>query len=342
VTYKLRLTAETIAAEQNTEWRGMNLYNAIAAKTLGIDRAMNVQFDEAPGANDTGVLTEADSSSGQYPIYYYRGVVEDNFAIWNNKCWRIIRTTATGGVRLLFNNNYGNYGCSTKGQLVETAGFNYNDSNNSALGRFGYMYETNVLANNMNDSLMKTRVDAWFKDNMLAREDDLEDDVFCNDRRIWKNDSSLNDFYYTMALYRLTNYGGGQYYRNIYGNYGPSLDCETNDSFTRSTANGNGMLKYPAALITADEVTLAGACYNYCSIGRSTSDLTSYLANAVDNYYTMTPWERQDMFIVYASSTGAYYKWLSDRAGVRPVVSLKQGTLYTRGDGTVSSPYIIE
>ena len=36
-------------------------------------------------------------------VYYYRGEIADNNVIWADKCWKIIRTTSTGGVKLIYN-----------------------------------------------------------------------------------------------------------------------------------------------------------------------------------------------------------------------------------------------
>ena len=42
------------------------------------------------------------------------------------------------------------------------------------------------------------------------------------------------------------------------GMLGPTLSCSLNDSFNVEGINGNGKLKYPIGLITADEVNMAG------------------------------------------------------------------------------------
>ena len=55
----------------------------------------------------------------------------------------------------------------------------------------------------------------------------------------------------------------GAYGRNAQ-TYTPSVDCiNKNDAFTvDDTVNGNGALTYPVGLITADEMTLAGASWS--------------------------------------------------------------------------------
>lgn len=38
-----------------------------------------------------------------FPVHYYRGNVDNNNVVFQNFCWKIVRTTSTGGVKLLYN-----------------------------------------------------------------------------------------------------------------------------------------------------------------------------------------------------------------------------------------------
>ena len=58
--------------------------------------------------NGKGVYMRAGTETDPYPIVYYRGAVEDNNVIFNNKCWKAVRTTDTGGVKLIYNGETGN------------------------------------------------------------------------------------------------------------------------------------------------------------------------------------------------------------------------------------------
>ena len=60
----------------------------------------------------------------------------------------------------------------------------------------------------------------------------------------------------------------------------PSLECSAKDSFTVSPNNGNGKLTYPIALLTGDEVMLAGG---------TTSSNSSYYLYYSSSYWLMTP-----------------------------------------------------
>ena len=51
--------------------------------------------------NTNGIYMTTDTDSGK-PVYYYRGNV-DNHLLFANFCWRIVRTTETGGIKLIYN-----------------------------------------------------------------------------------------------------------------------------------------------------------------------------------------------------------------------------------------------
>ena len=53
--------------------------------------------------NGKGVYIKNETIADTNPILYYRGAVEDNNVIFANKCWKAVRTTDTGGVKLIYN-----------------------------------------------------------------------------------------------------------------------------------------------------------------------------------------------------------------------------------------------
>ena len=52
--------------------------------------------------NGKGVYMMADTASDEYPIYYYRGDVDNNNVLFADICWKMVRTTDTGGIKLIF------------------------------------------------------------------------------------------------------------------------------------------------------------------------------------------------------------------------------------------------
>ena len=76
-----------------------------------------IHFYEVNGTdNGNGKFVRNTTTSDTYPIYYYRGNVDNNNVIFANKCWKIVRTTETGGTKMIYNGEistikqYTNYG----------------------------------------------------------------------------------------------------------------------------------------------------------------------------------------------------------------------------------------
>ena len=85
--------------------------------------------------NGKGVYMRAGTENDAYPIMYYRGAVENNNVIFSNKCWQAMRTTDTGGVKLIYNGELGhvykddNYELSAYGNVTRTGNLFEFDTN---------------------------------------------------------------------------------------------------------------------------------------------------------------------------------------------------------------------
>ena len=75
------------------------------------------------------------TASDTYPVYYYRGEVTDNNVIFANKCWKIVRTTDTGGTKLIYNGegvkSYEGLPVSDYNITTNTGNFEYNSETTS-------------------------------------------------------------------------------------------------------------------------------------------------------------------------------------------------------------------
>jgi hypothetical protein len=92
--------------------------------------------------NGKGVYIFAPTKNDDVPIYYYRGAVDNNNLIFANFCWKIVRTTETGGLKLIYNGIPTNNQCLAEGDDTMTAtGVKYNSSA-SNLSYFGYSYNS--------------------------------------------------------------------------------------------------------------------------------------------------------------------------------------------------------
>ena len=77
------------------------LYRLMADSSIGLDT--NVNFDSTPTDANSGVYTIASTASDTYPVHYYRGNIDNNNVLFAGFCWKMVRTTSTGGVKLIYN-----------------------------------------------------------------------------------------------------------------------------------------------------------------------------------------------------------------------------------------------
>ena len=77
------------------------LYDLIAVNSLDLDT--NVDFSSTPTDDNSGIYTIASTVNDEYPVHYYRGNIDNNNVIFAGFCWKIVRTTSTGGVKLIYN-----------------------------------------------------------------------------------------------------------------------------------------------------------------------------------------------------------------------------------------------
>ncbi len=388
-------------------------------KTLA-NTNQTIDFSQPPSdTNGNGVNILEGTENDPNPIYFYRGfdtegksVVSKNNVLFGGFCWKIVRTTDTGGIKIVYNGEPTNDGkcTNTTGaatQLSATSAFN--SSYNSPVYN-GYMYGTvytyksgaategslfgsnftysngtytltntsttkdsthhyscnnaegtcstiryyyynnyyieltngksvsdalSEMQTNTTDSTIKTAIDNWYETNLASYEEYLEDTVWCNDRSMntqtngWRENGSLTEYMYYGALGRNRQ------------TYKPSVTCPNkNDAFTvNDTTKGNGALNHPVALLTADELTMAGSGYP----GYSTS---SYLyTNGV--WWSLSPRSfdsyNADAYGFNLRSSGYLSNYrVYNSFGVRPAVSLAPGTSFASGDGSSDTPYIVK
>ena len=355
----------------------------------------------------TGEHKDSFTINGNEKIYYWYSkygsyskvdiIKEKMNVIFGGFCWKMFRTTDTGGIKLLYNGIPSEGSCHSTGDntaigkssfnaeigALAHAGYMYNpdtlkisitdtNSTNSLYGqdvdynngtytlintsttrdgshhyscknttgscskvRFYYgSYVTyfelddgrdiNDLINDMlyadntnkTNSTAKSYVDTWYQDNLLELTDRLEDTIFCNNRTIgdlgsWALDSSNLD-----KDLKFKNYKSDE-----------DLSCpHITDQFC--LANAKAQLIYPIGLLTSNEMKIQ---YNTNILGETDS-------------WTMTPSYYHHfgrMNSLYYSSSNISEFPSSAETNIRPVVSLKPGTMYQIGDGSTDNPYII-
>ena len=154
-----------------------NLYQTIASQAVMdnissqyVSSSSGIDFGSVSSdTNGQGVYTRAGTENELYPVHYYRGDVDNNHVKFAGFCWKIVRTTSTGGVKLIYDGLPDSYGyCNNTGTdaQIGTSTFNLN---NTSLADVGYMYGTRYVYSS-------------------KKESDLENVVYGNDIT-WDGDS---------------------------------------------------------------------------------------------------------------------------------------------------------
>ena len=336
------------------------------------DRAYNANYNPknitltTPGTQISTIdegLRDAQDDYGT--SYYFRGAVTNNYVVFARKCWRIVRITGDGSIKLVLHNNDAE-NCEISDNTLNFAkydGEHYESKFNSDANIYGtatgvgFMYgdyeATNYLdaQANVHDSTILTKLKAWYDyvdgnstPTFTTNEKEmLADVIWCGDKSLdLENGSGL-------GWGTDTTYFGTR--KRISITKQPSLICpniESDISLSKYTASdlvyGNGALNgYKLGLLTVDEGVFAGGIF-----GKRND---SYFLNT-DKYWTMSP---------SGSGNGSSTNWMSNvsvstsysresvtiSSGLRPSIALKSNVKYTitgptNTAGTAANPFIIE
>ena len=120
--------------------------NAVIDNTTSefVTNSTGIDFNAiSSNTNGKGLYIRAGTENDAHPIYYYRGAVDNNNVLFAGFCWKIVRTTSTGGTKLIYNglpsgknNNTCTNTTGTATQLSALSKFN----DYSLLNYVGYMY----------------------------------------------------------------------------------------------------------------------------------------------------------------------------------------------------------
>ncbi len=384
------------------------------SRVLTNDTDTNTGIQAAITTSNSGVFKynpstfgTASDAANTSDIYFYRGILDttvgsygsdgDNAAHPNtvvlssatsksglttsDTCWRIVRTTGSGGVKMIYQGKWTGSTCAnaeTNAQ-VATSAFSGTSSDNRQIVRVGYTYNSTyaentsksgtiaqIFGSNSNPGANNTRSDiktyiedTWYANNMTSYTSKLEASAgYCNDRTMNTTDSWTTPLAESTTIASTYGTSGQQAY--YFGAYlrtrqtvqSPSLTCGNKYSqIDRSTVDlyryvsgstgVSNQLKYPAALLTADEAAFAGSGYS--------SSTTPYHANSFlrsgSLFWLLSPYNRNSYgnaygFRLYSNgnlSNNAVY----NSGGVRPAISLTSGTMAASGTGTATDPWIV-
>ena len=299
---KIEITTDEIDMVSPNGWK-----NASANTLLGAIKRDNsiMKPVTVPGiavsTSSEKILASDDDDYGT--TYYFRGTVENNFVEYANMCWRIVRVTGDGSIKLILYNYNGltstnntpasSTPCNVTGDDLAfaryegdtyTASFNssYNDN-----AYEGFMYGTvgassyTAAQANTNPSIILTNLNKWYT-NVLSKQANfndtqLADTIWCNDKSV-VTDTAFNPDNWSLG----TNFGYGtnqNYYNTTKrlvqasswnaGGTGPSLICP-NDNL------GGKLSKFTVN----DTVNGNGALNGYAKIGLLTADEVAFAGGA--------------------------------------------------------------
>ena len=301
-------------------------------------------FSTVNTANTLKTIYQTNKTEDGSDVYYFSGTKANNWVKFGELYWKIIRTNEDGGVRLLYQ------GTSTSDKSPGiNSGTTYDFNGTRTNPRYyGYMWgDTGSLANNRantNPSTIKTYVETWYSNTLLTNYDKYisKTAIYCNDRTTGSGTYSTSSSFYA-----------GPYTR-LYLNKVPSYKCGANTSYglfedtqavedkfsVSTTGGGNGKLTYPIALMTADEVSFAGAVVDKTATPWYTYNDNSEAMSL--NWWTMSPayFSGSYAYTFFVKSTGVLsFAQVNTSYAIRPVISLKACVKYASGDGTSANPY---
>ena len=283
--------------------------------------------------------------------YYFRGSVTNNYVEFANKCWRIVRVSGDGSVKLILHNdnptgaanpcdaanNSASAAFARYSGTTYKSAFNTNYNDNAYVGfKFGTVGSSTYEAThaNTNKSTILTNLETWYNNNLKTYESVIDDNVWCNDKTN-VTDTTYDPWGYSNVTglgygTNVTYYGATQRLigtRGSAGGTGPSLKC--NGELSKITSK--------IGLITADELAYAG-------YARGLENATTYLKeNATSDYWwSLSPFGFGDgrpyVWDVSGSNGILHPESVRNAIGLRPSISLKPFTNVT-GEGTSDKPY---
>ena len=300
------------------------LYDKIKEQSLGNDKELGIDYSKVNSeTNGEGVYLFDETKNDTNPVYFFRGTHDlKNNLLYANLCWKIVRTTETGGVRVVYNGSQVGGKCTnTIGNNTEIGKNAFNTSYNKKQ-YVGYMFGDDANPyENTNDSDIKKYIDNWYKTNIKDKgfESSLDkDSIYCGDRT---EGSDRGGYFWYTARERVDKST-------------PTLKCPLNDSYGLEA--GNRKLIYPVSLLSSDEVMLAGG-------PKWTGSNRDYYLYTANYYWLLSPsyWSSSGVAAVLGvHGDGSLYNGcVANVLGVRPALTIAPSAPLLSGDGSQNNPY---
>ena len=159
-----------------------------------------IDFSKQSSADGTKGIYTTTATENNVPVYYYRGAVDNNHVIFANFCWRIVRTTETGGVKLIYDGVPSSGQCNNTGADTTIGNIQFNTNHNSP-AYVGYMYNVAYTASGNDITTLSGNIifgnDATYDAN--TGKYTLKDTYTLTDPSNWANEYTTvsNKYHYT-------------------------------------------------------------------------------------------------------------------------------------------------
>ena len=304
--------------------------------------------------------------------YYFRGNVQNNYVVFANKCWKIVRIAGNNAIKLFYWGNVTDNKCGEadktnrspiisntltytkdaggEGLVYQTAsgvGFMYGKPDSTTL----YTTNNTGAQDNISKSTILEYLEDWYEANLKTNYSTyLADVIWCGDKSIVEDDGYGEGHGYGQLNDEKSSFGSMKRISPIDGiSYAnPSLICpdaglDSNPTISKytvemnNTTKGNGNLDYPIGLITADEVAYAG--------GANGIENDKYYLYANTWTWTMSPTifsgPNAGTWRIHSTGRMGGYNVSGANGGVFPSIALIPSVTISSGNGTVLNPYVI-
>lgn len=285
------------------------LLKEIILANQDIDKTTPEFTQNATSTANSGVFSTNDATTATdstKKAYFFRGVVEDNYLMFANHMWRVLRVNGDGTIRLVLNSPIGT--TST------------------------YAYSSSATNTVYNGSSVESTLQSWYANNLSSYNSYINQDaVFIHDRGSYSASPAVFQGWYRVytgtPLIDTTKFEPEYLYSVADGQLTYPIGLLTSDE----------IMMAGATITTGSTDTSPNA-----SSTSYQANHAYFLANDVPagvGLWTMTPFS-PTVVMVFKSHVGFYKETPTSARLLKPVIELK-ASLEFKGAGTQGDPYKI-
>lgn len=216
ITGEVSASWEDLCTEESTTLN-CQILAANGGKSAIIDKG-TPNFDNIATTNE-GVFAIGDNNGTGY---YYRGAVTNNYVLFNNDYYRIVRVNGDGSIKLIY-----------QGPTASSNGIIATSSYSDVQGTNAFIYGNSYIKTKLNDYYQGVNDFANITNRLVDAEDKIADSLFINDRAIQLNEQ------------KTTYYKGNKRFESL----NPTLLKSSEESSNITSKIG---------ILSMDEIILAG------------------------------------------------------------------------------------